>query len=62
MNTPKKSGFRKKIGSVPEYTLSIEQPIDSIQTIEIDPSHRMADINRENNLWPVAVEEEVETP
>lgn len=46
----------------PEYTLSIEEPIDSIQKIEIDPSNRMSDINRENNLWPFVVDEEVESP
>lgn len=42
----------------PEYILSITEPIDSIQRIEIDPSHRMADIDRENNIWQPAPEEE----
>lgn len=44
----------------PEYTLTIDEPIESILKIEIDPSHRMADIERENNVWqPVEGEEDV---
>ncbi|NBC05190.1 MAG: M1 family peptidase [Bacteroidetes bacterium] len=35
----------------PEYTLTVDQPKSDIQKIEIDPTHRMADINRENNVW-----------
>lgn len=47
----------------PQYTLTIDQPKSAIQKVEIDPSHRLADINRENNVWPVVIEnEEVETP
>lgn len=46
----------------PEYNLSIPEPIDSIQKIEIDPSHRMMDIDRENNIWRVPMEKESESP
>lgn len=35
----------------PEYELIIDQPMEEIVRIEIDPSRRMADINRENNTW-----------
>jgi len=35
----------------PSYTLKIPSPASSIKQIEIDPSKRMADINRENNLF-----------
>lgn len=35
----------------PEYELSIDRPLDEIQRIEIDPSQRMADIERSNNVW-----------
>jgi hypothetical protein len=35
----------------PEYELTIGAPLDEIVRIEIDPSQRMADIDRENNLW-----------
>lgn len=35
----------------PVYTLSIAHPLHTIQSIEIDPSQRMADINRVNNLF-----------
>lgn len=38
----------------PNYTLKISRPSASIDTIEIDPSMRMADINRKNNKWVVA--------
>ncbi len=33
------------------YTLKISKPVSSIATIEIDPSERMADIDRKNNRW-----------
>lgn len=47
----------------PEYLLTIDQPKSAIQKIEIDPTHRMADINRENNVWQLKVEDEaVESP
>lgn len=35
----------------PEYMFTIESPLDEIVRIEIDPSQRMADIDRSNNLW-----------
>ena len=35
----------------PLYQLSIDKPISEIISIEIDPSGRMADIDRENNKW-----------
>lgn len=35
----------------PEYELTIDRPMEDIVRIEIDPSRRMADINRENNAW-----------
>lgn len=34
----------------PGYTLKIDRPAESIRTVEIDPTRRTADINRENNL------------
>ncbi|MDZ7716313.1 MAG: M1 family metallopeptidase [Balneolaceae bacterium] len=34
----------------PTYSLSIAKPASDIKRIEIDPSQRMADINRENNV------------
>jgi hypothetical protein len=41
----------------PEYSLTIDRPKSAIQKIEIDPSQRMADINRENNVWQVPTTE-----
>lgn len=35
----------------PDYQLTIDRPLSNIQRIEIDPSHRMADIDRSNNSW-----------
>ena len=35
----------------PTYELSIDRPISEIASVEIDPSGRMADINRDNNKW-----------
>ncbi|MCC5940727.1 MAG: M1 family metallopeptidase [Balneolaceae bacterium] len=35
----------------PEYQFSIKAPKDEIVRIEIDPSLRMADIDRSNNIW-----------
>ena len=34
----------------PTYTLEIDRPTSQIKRIEIDPSMRMADVNRDNNL------------
>ena len=36
----------------PQYRLKIPYPITDIQSIEIDPSTRMADVNRDNNSFP----------
>ncbi len=35
----------------PTYELSIDRPISEIVSVEIDPSGRMADINKDNNKW-----------
>jgi hypothetical protein len=37
----------------PEYLLTISRPVSDIKEIEIDPSHRMADVNRNNNKLTV---------
>jgi len=36
----------------PTYELSISSKIKNIESIEIDPSYRMADIDRTNNFYP----------
>jgi len=38
----------------PTYLMQIPQSLDNIERIEIDPSQRMADINRSNNVYPDA--------
>ena len=35
----------------PTYMLQIEEKNSEISSIEIDPSYRMMDVNRENNFW-----------
>jgi len=35
----------------PNYEFSVSRPIEEIASVEIDPSGRMADTNRENNKW-----------
>ena len=40
----------------PEYQLSVNRPVDEIARIEIDPSMKMADINRTDNVWAPAIE------
>lgn len=35
----------------PEYELSIERSMGEVKRIEIDPSQRMADVDRSNNSW-----------
>ena len=35
----------------PTYTLVIDRSVSDIASVEIDPSGRMADINRSNNKW-----------
>lgn len=42
----------------PTYKLSIDKPISDILTIEIDPSHRMADVDRSNNTIQINPETE----
>jgi hypothetical protein len=41
----------------PNYTLPIDKPLTSIAKIELDPSQRMADIDRANNTWPMSTNE-----
>ncbi|WP_081208185.1 M1 family metallopeptidase [Salegentibacter sediminis] len=36
----------------PTYELSIDSPFSEIESIEIDDTHLMADVNRNNNLYP----------
>lgn len=36
----------------PEYKLSISRNVSDIVSVEIDPTLRMADIERQNNIWP----------
>lgn len=40
----------------PEYNLEIGYSLEEIKSIEIDPSTKMADINRENNVFPRAAD------
>lgn len=35
----------------PTYDLQLSEPQNDIQSIVIDPSQRMADVNKENNVW-----------
>jgi hypothetical protein len=35
----------------PDYELSIDRPADEIARVEIDPSGKMADVERANNVW-----------
>ncbi|TVR17170.1 MAG: M1 family peptidase [Balneolaceae bacterium] len=45
----------------PEYEFTIAAPIDEIVRIEIDPSLRMADVDRSNNTWkPAQTEAEID--
>ncbi len=44
----------------PEYDFTIDSPLEEIVRIEIDPSQRMADIDRSNNLWEPVEEDEEE--
>ena len=36
----------------PYYELSIDENFNQIESIEIDPSKRMADVNLKNNVFP----------
>jgi aminopeptidase N len=38
----------------PTYKVVVSKPVASISSIEIDPSIRMADVNRNNNKWTPA--------
>jgi hypothetical protein len=33
----------------PTHTISLKRPLDTIKSVEIDPSKRMADVQGENN-------------
>jgi hypothetical protein len=35
----------------PTYTLTLENPIDEISSVKIDPGRQMADINTTNNIY-----------
>lgn len=35
----------------PTYTLTLPAPLSSIRSVEIDPTRRMADVDRSNNVW-----------
>ncbi|MBW3545691.1 MAG: M1 family metallopeptidase [Bacteroidetes bacterium] len=35
------------------YELELSRPLQEVQQLEIDPSGRLADVDRSNNLWPV---------
>lgn len=45
----------------PTYTLEIPSPASSIKSIEIDPSMRMADINRSNNVYDTQAQDSTAT-
>ena len=36
----------------PGYELNVPFPLESIKSVTIDPSRRLADLNLENNTWP----------
>ncbi|GGF51028.1 peptidase M1 [Echinicola rosea] len=63
-NKPEEEGMPKRIltqrwpwtNITKEVT--IERPFSQIQKVEIDPSKRMADIDRENNVFPAETKEE----
>jgi hypothetical protein len=40
----------------PTYTLKISKPAAEIQRIEIDPSMRVADVNRNNNVYDASAD------
>lgn len=39
----------------PAYEFTVNRPIEEIASVEIDPSGRMADVNRNNNKWVLVV-------
>jgi hypothetical protein len=44
----------------PSYELTLSLSLDNIQTVTIDPSKRLSDIDREDNIWPLVEEETAE--
>jgi hypothetical protein len=36
----------------PVYRLAVDVPFSSIESVEIDASKRLADVERSNNIWP----------
>jgi len=42
----------------PTYDFSINKPRESIKAIVIDPSQLMADVNPDNNVWPIPAKAE----
>lgn len=38
----------------PEYEFTISKPVNQIKSIRIDPTERLADINKENNLFVIS--------
>jgi hypothetical protein len=42
----------------PSFTLCIDEKMENIEKIEIDPSLRLSDMNRSNNIFPRKVETE----
>ncbi len=45
----------------PNYTLSLDIKTEDVDSIQLDPSYRLADINDLNHIWPVPVIEEEKT-
>lgn len=44
----------------PSYELNVSLSIDEIQSVTIDPSKRLSDIDRNDNIWPPPEEEDDE--
>ena len=36
------------------FDLMVETPLKGIRSIEVDPGHWTADVNRDDNIWPQA--------
>ncbi len=36
----------------PYYQITLDKPMEEVARIEIDPSNRLADVNRKDNVWP----------
>jgi len=41
----------------PTYDIILPFPVEEIEKIEIDPSRRLGDIDRDDNIWPIPQEE-----